>query len=111
MPRQSAAKQDRAAGVSGHPAVVPRAPWRVAEVEALDGWRLRVRHNDGVNGLVDMNALVHSERAGMFAALRDEGVFRQVFLDLGAVAWPGEVDLSPYAMHEAIADTGEWILN
>jgi Protein of unknown function (DUF2442) len=94
-----------------HPPIVPRASYRVAEVEALDGWRLRVRHNDGVTGFVDMSKLVHGDRAGMFAALRNEALFRQVFLDLGAVTWPGELDLAPDAMHDEIAEHGEWILN
>lgn len=110
MPRQSAAKQARAAGVKTYPPVVPRAPYRVAEVEALDGWRLRVCHNDGVSGTVDMSALIHGERAGMFAALRDEALFRQVFLDLGAVTWPGEIDLAPDAMHDEIMKSGEWVV-
>ena len=93
-----------------YPPVRPRAPWRVAEVEALPGWRLRVRHNDGVAGTVDMAGLVHSPGAGVFAALRDEAVFGRVFLDLGAVTWPGEIDLAPDAMHDEIAAAGEWVL-
>ena len=109
MSSQPAAQQDRAAEVI-HPTVRPRAPWRVASVEALPAWRLRVRHNDGVAGFVDMAGLVHSERAGMFGALRDPALFGQVFLDLGAVTWPGEIDLSPYAMHDEIAAKGEWVL-
>ena len=109
MSKPSAAKQDSAADVI--PPIVPRAHYRVAAVEALDGWRLRVRHNDGVAGLVDLSALIHSAHAGVFAALRDEATFRQVFLDLGAVAWPGEIDLAPDAMHDEIARNGEWILN
>ena len=111
MSKQSTAKQDRSAEVSAYPPITPRAPYRVAEVEALDGWRLRVRHLDGIGGLVDLSALVASPHAGMFAALRDEALFRQVFLDLGAVTWPGEIDLAPDAMHDAIARDGEWILN
>ncbi len=93
-----------------YPPIVPRAPYRVAEVEALDGWRLRVRHNDGVEGFVDMSKLVNGPRAGMFAALRDEALFAQVFLDLGAVAWPGELDLAPDAMHDEIEAHGEWVV-
>ncbi len=110
MPKQSAPQKDRSAGVSEYPPVVPRAPWRVAEVEALGGWRLRVRHNDGVTGIVDISKLVHSERAGMFSVLRDEALFSQVFLDLGAVTWPGEIDLAPDAMHDEIEAHGEWVL-
>lgn len=45
----------------------------------------------------------------MFAALRDEALFRQVFLDLGAVSWPGDIDLAPDAMHDEIQVHGEWV--
>jgi hypothetical protein len=110
MPSQPAYQDDRAAGVN-YPEIRPVAPWRVAEVEALPGWRVRVRHNDGVAGIVDMSRLIHSPVAGVFAALKDETLFRQVHLDLGAVTWPGEIDLSPYAMHDEIAANGEWVLN
>ena len=109
MSSQPARETDPAARVT-YPPIRPVAPWRVAEVEALPGWRLRVRHNDGVAGTVDMAGLIYSERAGVFAALRDEALFARVYLDLGAVTWPGEIDLSPYAMHDAIAATGEWVL-
>lgn len=108
MSSQPAFEADSAAVT--YPPIRPRALWRVAEVEALPGWRLRVRHNDGVAGTVDMAGLVHSAGAGVFAALRDEAVFAQVFLDLGAVSWPGKVDLSPYLMHDEIAANGEWVL-
>ena len=110
MPSQPAYQDDRAAAVS-YPEIRPVAAWRVAEVEALPGWRLRVRHNDGVAGTVDLSGLIHSSGAGVFAALQDETLFGQVHLDLGAVTWPGEIDLSPYAMHEEIAAHGQWILN
>ena len=94
-----------------YPPVVPRAPYRVAEVKALPGWRLHVRHNDGVEGVVDMAGLVHSPRAGVFATLRDVALFEQVFLDLGAVTWPNELDLAPDRMHDEIVAHGECVLN
>lgn len=37
------------------------------------------------------------------APLRDEQFFSQVFIDYGAVAWPGEIDLAPDAMYAQIA--------
>ena len=110
MPRASHASEDFAADEVTYPPIRPRAPWRVAEVQALPGYRLRVRHNDGVTGIVDMSARVVSPRAGVFAALRDPALFGQVFLDLGAVTWPGEIDLAPDAMHAEIAAKGEWVL-
>lgn len=110
MSKQLSSEQARPAELTAYPPIVPRAPYRVAEVEALEGWRLRVRHNDGITGFVDLSGLVHSDCAGVFAVLRDEALFRQVFLDLGAVAWPGDLDLAPDAMHDEIKAHGEWVL-
>ena len=93
------------------PPVSPRAPWRVADAEALPGFRLRVRFNDGTEGMVDLARFINSAEAGVFAALRDEGLFRQVKIVLGAVTWPGDLDLAPDAMHRAIKEHGTWILS
>ena len=90
--------------------VAPRSPWRVTEVEALPGFRLRVSFADGLSGTVDMSGLVHSPRAGVFAALADPALFAQVKLDYGAVAWPGELDLAPDAMYAEIQKHREWSL-
>lgn len=102
------AEEDRTAELI--PPVRPRAPWRVAEVEALPGFRLRVRFNDGAAGIVEMANFVKSEAAGALAPLRDEKLFRQVKLRLGAVSWPGYLDLAPDAMHRAIKKHGTWTL-
>ena len=90
--------------------VAPRSPWRVTEVEALPGFRLRVAFADGLKGMVDMSRMVHSPKAGVFAALTDPSLFAQVTLDYGAVAWPGELDLAPDAMHAAIQENRIWSL-
>jgi hypothetical protein len=31
-------------------------------------------------------------------------------MEMGTVAWPGDIDLAPDAMHDALAATGEWVL-
>ena len=43
------------------------------------------------------------ELTGVLAPLRDTEFFRQVFIDRGAVAWPGEIDLAPDAMYADVA--------
>jgi hypothetical protein len=53
---------------------------------------------------------VHSSKAGLFAALSDPTLFAQVTLDMGAVTWPGELDLAPDAMYSAIKEHGVWTL-
>jgi hypothetical protein len=92
------------------PPIVIASPWGVEEVKTLPGYRLLVRHLDGVFGIVDASALVNSPNAGVFAALRDETLFRQAFIQYGAVTWPGELDLAPDAMHDEIQAHGEWVL-
>ena len=85
-------------------------PWRVTAVEALSNFRLHVRFIDGLEGDVDLSGLVRSQRAGVFAALADPALFSQCRVELGAVTWPGELDLAPDAMHRAIKATGVWKL-
>ena len=85
-------------------------PWRVVAVAPLPGYRLHVRFLDGSEGYVDMSARVRSRKAGVFAALADEALFNQVGIDVGAVTWPGELDLAPDAMYDEIKKSGEWKL-
>lgn len=93
------------------PPVILTAPWRVHEVQVLSGYRLKVRFLDGVEGIVDMSRLVMDAQAGVFAVLRDPRLFGQVYLDYGAVTWPGEIDLAPDAMHDEIKQNGKWVLS
>ena len=86
-------------------------PFRVTEVLALDGFRLRVRFVDGLEGEVDMSARVKSPAAGVFAVLADPDKFARVFVDHGAVTWSGELDLAPEAMHAEITANGKWVLS
>ena len=97
-------EQDSASGV------VLSAPWRVTAVEVLPDYRLRVRFVDGTDGTVVMSRLISEDRAGVFASLRDPAVFAQAFVEFGAVAWPGQIDLAPDAMHREIKKNGEWVL-
>src|SRR5271157_3038526 len=93
---------------SATPAICPAAPWRVQEVTALPKDRLFVRFVDGLTGIVDLSALIASPQAGVFARLRDRSLFEQVHVEMGAVVWPGELDLAPDAMHAAIKENGAW---
>ena len=85
-------------------------PWRVVEVRALPCSRLAVRFADGTRGEVDLSRLIAGDRAGVFAALRDAALFAQVYVDHGAVTWPGDIDLAPDAMHDEIIANGTWFV-
>ena len=103
MRNQTESIQDSASGV------IPRAPWRVAELHALPGYRLAVKFMDDVTGEVDMSQLIMSDSAGIFAQLRDTALFAQAYVEYGAVVWPGEIDLAPDAMYDEIKKHGRWI--
>lgn len=105
---QSAAQKNSPFDVT--PAIRPTSPWRVASVETLPGYRIRVRFLDGTEGLVDLSRLVRSPSAGVFAKLSDPSLFAQVDVEYGVVTWPGEIDLAPDAMYREIKASGEWLV-
>ncbi len=92
------------------PGIKPIAPWRVASVTAHPQFRLEVTFVDGVHGYVDLSHKIFSKHAGVFAQLQDISLFNRVFVEYGAVTWPGELDLAPDAMHDQIQKNGIWIL-
>jgi hypothetical protein len=78
--------------------------WDVVEVKPEPGYRLFVRFKDGLSGRI---TLEHDELTGVLAPLREPSFFNRVFIECGAVTWPGELDLAPDAMYRAIATCTE----
>lgn len=56
---------------------------KIARLEKLGGFRLRLRFTNGSEGVHDFAAPVN-ERGPMLEPLRDEGYFNRVFLEFGA---------------------------
>ena len=81
--------------------------WDVVAVQARPPLGLSVRFADGTLGTVRFEP---AHLIGVFAALKDPEVFARVFVDHGAVAWPGDIDLAPDAMYLEIKRHGEWVL-
>ena len=74
--------------------------WDVVEVKPEPDCCLFVRFQDGLSGRVRFRP---EELTGVLAALREPQFFNRVFIDQGAVAWPGDIDLAPDAMYRQIA--------
>ncbi len=104
MPIETVAQKHSAVGVTA------AAPWRVRAVSALPGYRLSITCNDGTSGVVDMSRLVASEKAGIYAVLKNEGIFNQVKIELGALTWPNGADLDPEWAHEEIGKNETWVV-
>jgi len=77
---------------------------KLIEVSPQAGFRLSLRYEDGVLGVVDLSPLAGR---GVFAAWLQPGVFEQVMLSAsGAPEWPGEIDLCSDALYLEIGRTG-----
>jgi hypothetical protein len=63
--------------------------WDVVEVKPEPDCFLFIRLKDGLSGRVQ---LPRQSLTGVLAPLLDERFFELVFVDNGAVAWPGEID-------------------
>ncbi len=83
-------------------------PWDVTEVKVQNDTALWVRFHDGLQGQV---IFLPSAFRGVFARLSQPAEFRQARLQDGVLTWPGELDLAPDAMHQAIAQHGQWVLD
>lgn len=84
------------------------APWRVAKVKAMPHYILEIEFNDSMQGFVEMADFIQSNKAGVFSKLKDITLFNQVYIEYGAVTWPGEIDLAPDTMHDKIRQMGRW---
>ena len=79
--------------------------WDVVEAKPEPGCTaFFVRFKDGPAGRVQLR---REKLTGVLAPLRDPQFFEQVFVDCGAVAWPGEIDLAPDAMYAQVAKEGD----
>ena len=104
---QHRARADRSADVIP-PLSDSKMPWRVVAMTVADDRALLVRFVDGTEGTVRFGQGFYR---GVFAHLLDPEAFAQVRLEMGAVTWPGELDLAPDRMHQDIKKYGECVLN
>lgn len=81
---------------------------RITNVAVLPQFRLHLRFDDDVEGVVELSDLVGR---GVFAAWTDESIFAKAAIDphTGTVCWPGGIDLCPDSLYEEI--TGRSIIN
>jgi hypothetical protein len=71
----------------------------IVEAIPMDGYRLKLRFEDGVEGVVDVAKFVSF--TGVFEPLRDRLQFEAVRVnpELGTVCWPCGADLDPDVLY------------
>jgi hypothetical protein len=74
----------------------------IVEVRPLDGYRLYLRFEDGVQGEVDLGTIILFD--GVFAPLKDRVHFEQVRVnsEVGTICWPSGADLDPDVLYARI---------
>jgi hypothetical protein len=74
----------------------------IISATALGDYRLQLRFEDGVEGVVDLAKRVSFR--GVFEPLRDTSYFAQVRVnpELGTVVWPNGADLNPDVLYEEV---------
>lgn len=89
------------------PLASSRMAWRVTSCDIVGDHRLHVRFRDGLEGDVQFTpAAFH----GVFAHLIDPAMFAEASVVLGAVTWPGELDIAPDRLHADILRDGVCVL-
>lgn len=67
---------------------------RISNVQPLKGRLVQLTLTDGSVVQRDLSALL--DGVGVFERISfDDAAFREVYVDYGTLAWPGEVDIAP----------------
>ena len=87
------------------------AVWSIIRFKVLPKYKIEISFADGTSGVADLAPRLSQGPLGDgFDTLCDEKVFSQVYLEYGALTWPGGVDLAPDAMYQRIQASGTSIL-
>ena len=76
----------------------------VIEVKPLNAYKLRLRFEDGVTGIIDLEELV--DFTGIFKPLKDHQYFIQATVDpdVGTIYWPNGADIDPDVLYALLTD-------
>jgi hypothetical protein len=70
---------------------------KIIEAKPVQKYKLFLRFDDGVSGVVNLSDIAGR---GVFEAWKRNGVFEQVRITkLGALEWPGNLDLCPDSLY------------
>jgi hypothetical protein len=75
----------------------------IVDVTPLPEYHLRLRFDDGVEGVIDVASVV--KFSGVFDPLKDQVYFETVSLnpEIGTICWPNGADLDPEVLYSLIS--------
>lgn len=74
---------------------------RIVAVQPLSQYKVRIRFSDGIEGEVDLSALVGK---GVFACWNNPAQFAKVSIDpqTHTLSWPGGIDICPDRLYQDV---------
>lgn len=79
---------------------------KVAGVESIGGFRLRIWFSDGSFGDHDFSSMA-AEAGEMIEPLRDSEYFARAFTEMGVITWPNGFDIDSIELQREMAAAGE----
>jgi len=70
---------------------------QVESVEALDGYKLRIRFKNGEEGIFDVSPYLN---IGKFAELKDISIFNSARVKFDSIEWANQLDIDPEFLYE-----------
>jgi hypothetical protein len=75
---------------------------KIISVKPLEGFKLNLKYNDGVEGTVDLS---HLKGKGVFVWWENEDNFSKVFIDKsGAIVWNEDLDIDSLSCYLKITN-------
>jgi hypothetical protein len=82
------------------------AVWSIVRFNVLSNYKIEVSFADGTSGVADLAPRLSQGPLGDgFDPLCDPTKFTEVYLEHGALTWPGGIDLAPDAMYQRIRES------
>lgn len=73
--------------------------FEVMEAQYLDGYRLRLRFEDGSTGIADLSG--YPDESNVFRAFLNVEYFKKFRLEYGTIVWgKGELDIAPETLYQ-----------
>ena len=82
--------------------------WDIVKACVSEPWCIDIEFRDGLRGRLRFD---RSFFDGVFEPLKSSSLFGQVFVESGALAWPGGIDLAPDALHRLLKASNECVLS
>jgi hypothetical protein len=83
------------------------ATWSIVRFNVMANYKINVAFADGTTGVADLAPRLSQGPLGDgFDAICEETAFAKVYLEHGALTWPGGIDLAPDAMYQRIRESG-----